>query len=286
MELINNYLINELEKSNSKQKKDIIIIIDFNNYDKEEENNNTNLDLFINQTITILEDYLSINDRIGIIIYKTQYQIVSPLLPQNRIDIESLSKDLIYYKNNLCNKFEEDEDSSIKELNNNSLDILPIGQQNNKSDSESESQESDIRQDKQIKIEDIIKGLVDSINYSIKYLKIKEEEKKEKYIILFTDIFNTYKIDDEIIITNFNELYKEEEIIFLLVGKIKENILKNNINKLSEFLEEKKINLFINEKFGNRSEVINSENMKKIKSILTNNSDIKEEIIFPNEISK
>ena len=75
MELINNYLINELEKSNSKQKKDIIIIIDFNNYNKEEENNNTNFDLFINQTITILEDYLSINDRIGIIIYKMQYQI-------------------------------------------------------------------------------------------------------------------------------------------------------------------------------------------------------------------
>ena len=204
------------------------------------------------------------------------------MLPQNKIDIESLSKDLIYYKNNLCNKFEEDEDSSIKELNNNSLDILPIGQQNNKSDSESESQESDIREDKQIKIEDIIKGLVDSINYSIKYLKIKEEEKKEKYIILFTDIFNTYKIDDEIIIKNFNELHKEEEIIFLLVGKIKEN----NINRLSEFVEENKINLFINEKFGDRSEVINSENMKKIKSILSNKSDILEEILYPNEISK
>ena len=281
MELINNYLIKELEKSNSKQKKDIIIIIDFNNYNKEE-NNNTYLDLFINQTKMILEEYLSINDRIGIIIYKMQYQIISPLLPQNKIDIESLSKDLIYYKNNLCNKFEEDEDSSIKELNNNSLDILPIGQQNNKSDSESESQESDIREDKQIKIEDIIKGLVDSINYSIKYLKIKEEEKKEKYIILFTDIFNTYKIDDEIIIKNFNELHKEEEIIFLLVGKIKEN----NINRLSEFVEENKINLFINEKFGDRSEVINSENMKKIKSILSNKSDILEEILYPNEISK
>jgi hypothetical protein len=39
-------------------------------------------------------------------------------------------------------------------------------------------------------------------------------------------------------------------------------------------------------KFGEKSEVINFENMKKIKTILSNNKVIKDEIIFPNEIYK
>ena len=45
------------------------------------------------------------------------------------------------------------------------------------------------------------------MNYSINYLKIKEATKNERYIILFTDIFNTYKITDEIIMKNFISVF-------------------------------------------------------------------------------
>ena len=42
----------------------------------------------------------------------------------------------------------------------------------------------------------------------------------------------------------------------------------------------------INQKYGERSEVIDFENMKKIKTILSSNNVIKDEIIYPNEIYK
>ena len=52
-----------------------------------------------------------------------------------------------------------------------------------------------------------------------------------------------------------------------------------------DFEEEKMIKL-INQKYGERSEVIDFENMKKIKTILSSNNVIKDEIIYPNEIYK
>jgi hypothetical protein len=124
------------------------------------------------------------------------------------------------------------------------------------------------------------------VNYSINYLKIKEAAKNERYIILFTDIFNTYKITDEIIMTNFKNLNKEKEITLLLVGKNKEKDIKYNINNIFDLDEEKQMVKLIYEKFGERSEIIDFENMKKIKTILSSNNVIKDEIIYPNEIYK
>ena len=288
MDFINKDIIKPLEECNAKQKKDIIFIIDFNMYNKEQniKYHNDKIDSFVDQIRMILDNYLSIYDRVGIIIYKIKYQIICPLLEQNGIDKESLIKDLINYKNNLCNEFEENEDSSINELNDNNLDIIPIriqyGKQNR---SESDSQDSFNREDKQIKSEDeSIKGLVESINYSRKYLKMKDKIKNEKMIILFTDIFNSYGVNDEIITSNFNKIDNEiNEISFILIGKIKEKDTKNKSSKLNE---ENKISNFIKEKFGDKSEIINFENMKKIKDILSNNKVIKDQIIYPNEIYK
>ena len=124
------------------------------------------------------------------------------------------------------------------------------------------------------------------MNYSINYLKIKEAAKNERYIILFTDIFNTYKITDEIIMTNFKNLNKENEITLLLVGKNKEKDIKYNINNIFDLDEEKQMVKLIYEKFGERSEIIDFENMKKIKNILSSNNVIKDEIVYPNEIYK
>ena len=39
-------------------------------------------------------------------------------------------------------------------------------------------------------------------------------------------------------------------------------------------------------KFGEKSDVIDFENMKKIKTILSSNNFIEDEIIYPNEIYK
>ena len=47
-----------------------------------------------------------------------------------------------------------------------------------------------------------------------------------------------------------------------------------------------KIEKLFLDKFGENSEVISFENIKKIKTILSNNKVIKDEIIYPNEIYK
>ena len=156
---------------------------------------------------------------------------------------------------------------------------------NNISESESESQESFVNKHKYIKTEDIIEGLIDSINYAKSYFTLKESN-NEKYIILFTDIFNTYKITDEIINNNIDKLKEEKNITFLLVGKNKRNELKHSKNNSFYSDEEIKITQIIIEKYGEKSELIYFENMKKIKNILSSNNVIKDEIIYPNEIYK
>ena len=88
--------------------------------------------------------------------------------------------------------------------------------------------------------------------------------------------------DNEKIEKIFKKLKCNENIIFLSVGKNKNsNIKKDKNNIYDSFLEK-----IIMEKFGEKSEIIYFENMKKIKSILSNNNLIKDVIIYPNEIYK
>ena len=116
---------------------------------------------------------------------------------------------------------------------------------------------------------------------------MKEDAKNEKYIILFTDLFNNYKISDEPVFNNFQKLEEEKNIIFLLVGKNKSKELQKNKNNLiDEITEEKKMINIISNKFNKKSELIHFENMKKIKTILSSNNAIKDDIIYPNEIYK
>ena len=61
----------------------------------------------------------------------------------------------------------------------------------------------------------------------------------------------------------------------------------NNEKELCNYDDDaEKLNGIIVDKFGDKSEVIVFENMKKIKTILSNNNVIKDEILFPNEIYK
>ena len=286
MNLIKKGLLKEIEECNSKETKDIIIIIDFNTYSNQEQNNNNSekIDSFIEQTIIILDNYLSRNDRLGVFIHKNQYQIICPLQTKYNIDLDNFSKDLINNKKRIFNEIKEDEEINSNDNDENNLekDKLEINFGIQKF-SRAESQDSFQSEDGQIKINDnIVKSLVDTINYSQKYLKIKEGLQHEKYIILFTDIFNVYKMNDQQIISNLNKINEEKDITFLLVGK---NMDKTNEKKfdLEEKLNKSKILL---DKFGERSETIEFENMKKIKNILSKNTIIKDEFIFPNEIYK
>ena len=144
-----------------------------------------------------------------------------------------------------------------------------------KSISERSQEDSNENSDIEEKNNNKIKGLVEAINFLNVYSKMKEGVKNEKYIILFTDLFNILLDGNEQIEKCINKIKGGKRTIFLLVGKNKK--LNKEKNKLEEII------LF---KFGDRSEIINFENMKKIKTILSNNNIIKDEIIYPNEIYK
>ena len=203
----------------------------------------------------------------------------------NKIDINGFSKDLIYYKNMILNeKNEEDEfDMNITELKetNNNIDFN-IGKNN--FDESFSNEESLQLAEKEEKNYEKINILVKTINYINNYSKMKGEEKNEKYILLFTDIINLNFKDEEQIENYMENLIGDKDIIFLLIGKLKNKNLnneKNNIILNDNYLE----NLILN-KFGKNSEIIDFENMKKIKAILSNNNVIKDTIMYPNEIYK
>ena len=286
MEEIKSEIVAEINECNAKQAKDIIIIIDFNKYyqDMSSMINTDKIDAFIDQTKTIIEKYLSGNDRLCTFIYNTQYQIICPLLIKNDIDINSFSQDLIYYKKKAFNEEEEsEEDENIQ----NETEKLGMKLDKGNNISDSESDESIKGEEKCIKVNELVKGLINTVNYANKYLRMKDERKNEKYVILFTDLFNKHTIDDENIHKYFGKLKEGKDIIFLLVGKYKaKNIAKDKNNFIDEISEKQKIEEIILEKFRERSEMIDFENMKKIKTILSNNNVIKDEITFPNEIYK
>ena len=115
---------------------------------------------------------------------------------------------------------------------------------------------------------------------------MKEGIKNEKYIILFTDFFNYFSMTDEEIEQKFENLSGDREIHFLFVGKNRMRNPKNETEKTSDEYDEKILYDILSKKFGDKSELIYFENMKKIQTILASNNVIKDEIIYPNEIYK
>ena len=201
----------------------------------------------------------------------------------SEIDINGFSLDLINYKNiTFEENIETDEyDFDLNEIREGDDIGFNIGDNENLEDYIDESVDLSGETEKYY---DKISGIVESINYIYHYLKKKEKVKNEKYIILFTDIINLNFTDDYQIEKNMKNLIRDKEVIFLLVGKIKDINLKNDKNIVEE--NDKKLEKFFLSKFGEKSEIIYFENMKKIKTILSNNNVIKDEIIYPNEIYK
>ena len=289
IQIIKNDLIKDINECNAQQAKDIIILIDFNQYLKTE-NNDTNMnkiDAFILQTKTILNDYLSSNDRIAVFIYIKQYHIISPLVCKCKIDIKNFYKDLLYFKNISLQekKGQEEYDIILEEFKASRASEFELGGKEFNELSQDEEESSDYFVKTEIKY-NLIEGFIETINYIKNYSKMKEGIKNEKYLIIFTDFFNDKLIRDEKVKNIFLKLKENKESILLLVGKNKifkhmnENCFDENEEE-NDFLYE-----LIMNKFGEKSEIINFENMTKIKTILSYNNVIKDEIIYPNEIYK
>ena len=287
IEEIKKDILKDIDECNVKKEKDIIILIDFNIYDKNKENISTKkyrIDAFIEESILILNKYISLSDRFCVFIFINDYQIICPLMSVNQIDNNSFSKDLKYYKNKTFNEDSEINQSKEYDININynykefKKDIEYDSENNNLSQHSQE--ESDMSSDN-FEFYDKLRELLNTINYINTYTKIKEGIKNEKYIILFSDIFNTHDIDIEEMESTIKNIIGDKDSTILLVGKIKELNLNDEKNKKDKIIEK-----IILSKYSEKSEIIEFENMKKIKTILSNNKVIKEKIIFPNEIYK
>ena len=278
IENIKKDIIQDIEEFNIKKEKDILILIDFNIYKENQDENIFNklykLDAFIEYTMIILKDYLSTSDRFCAFCYFNNYKIICPLMDVNKIDFNSFYEDLNNAKNIIYEEKKKviERKKSLIELEDDFLNF-ELNSNMRESSNEDSSGENNIEENNDNKL----KGLIEAINYINNYSRIKEGIKNEKYFILFTDIFNI-NLEFVKIRKYFNNLKEDKKVIFLLVGKNYKNEIDNNINNDIE-------KLIIN-KFGSKSEAIEFENMKKIKTILSKNKVIKDEIIHPNEIYK
>ena len=244
---IKNDEIKDINECKAQQAKDIIILIDFNQYNTKTENLDINinkLDVFILQTKTILNDYLSFNDRIAVFIYIKQYHIILPLIYKCQIDIKNFYKDLIYFKNISLQetKGQEEYDIILEEFKTSKVSKFELGGKvfNELSQEEEESSDYVVKTD--IKY-NILEGLIKSINYIKNYFKMKEGIRNEKYIILFTDLFNDKFIKDEKVKNIFDKLKINKDAILLLWKKIK---FLNILMKTVSMKTRKKMNLLLN----------------------------------------
>ena len=108
IKIILNKVNKDINESNEKEAKDIIILIDFNSYTKSYDDQidiySDKIDIFINEAKTILENYISPNDRFGLFTCIKEYKIICSLMLKYKIDIQSFYDDLINYKNSLYDK--------------------------------------------------------------------------------------------------------------------------------------------------------------------------------------
>ena len=293
MKIIKKRIIKEINEFNVKQEKSVFILIDFNLYNNSKEINlfekTYKIDSYIEEVFSILNNYLSNNDRFCVFIYFNDYQIICPLLYKHKIDSNSFYNDLIKYKNKnilLNNKNEIDNENDINitlNYGNVSKEIdFELGENNNIS--EELEEEIFLLDEKQEKNLDKISGFVKTINYINSYSKMKEISNTEKYFIIFTNLFNSKFDDVEEIVDILGNLNENNDTNFLLVGKNKDIDLEQNSSNEND--KSIKLDELILNKFGKKSQIIYFENMKKIKTILSNNNVIKDEIIYPNEIYK
>ena len=107
---------------------------------------------------------------------------------------------------------------------------------------------------------------------------MKENENNERYIIFFSNIFNEMKNNFLVINEEFEKMH-DNSLNLLIVGKLKKYIM--DIKRAKQI-----INNVLLRNLGTKSEFVEFENIKKIKTILSSNSSVVDDLIFPNEIYK
>ena len=274
---------NDINETNENQLKDIIVLIDCNYCNKLE------VDSYIDVTKTILKNYLTNNDRLGVFFLVNEYKIICPMMKKEEIDIISFYKDLDVSSEKVFKKEKIEYSSMVNEeiqgkINSESFESIPESKHNSFNDSSSDFNDNgDYINKGKIKMDDKIK----SINYCISYLKMKEINVNEKYFIYFctnikefmtfmTEMRNQHYLNNLSYESNQkNKIYlkREKNINFLLVGKFRQESEEDYKSYLLEF-------------FDSKSDLIPFDNMKKIKSILSSNNNINYNIIFPNEVYK
>ena len=280
---IQEQIIKDINETNEKQLKDIIILIDCNRCIK------LVVDSYIDVTKTILKNYLTNNDRIGVFFLLNEYRILSPMMRKDEIDMANFYKDMDIYSEKIFKKEKIEYSSMLNEelqekINSESFDSINESKHNSFSETSSDfiNNEGFINKGK-IKIED----LINSINYCLNYLKMKEISTNEKYFFYFSSNIKEFmtflsEMSNQDYLNNLSyesnqknkiQLQKEKIINFIVVGKFKPENEEEYKSILMEF-------------FGAKSDVIPFDNMKKIKSILSSNTIINDNIIFPNEVYK
>ena len=262
----------DINETNEKQLKDIIVLIDCNLATK------LIIDSYIDVAKTILKNYLTNDDRLCVFLLEDEQKIICPMSSKSEIDVINFSKDLDLTSESLFKK-EKIELSSLNDIIREKKEgdgIYSIKTSEEESFSENIFMgDNGYINDKGISIEKMIK----SLNYCFTYLKMKEISTNEKYFIFLTSsikaLMNTINKTEWKELENKEKfkLRKEPKINFLLVGKF---------DKINEEL----YNDILDEYFGPKSEVIPFDNMKKIKSILSSNNIINDNITFPHEVYK
>ena len=281
-------IFEDINECNEKQEKDILILLDYNIYENKQEDEDNQfmktykIDIFIDQAKIILNNYLSTKDRYSVLVYGEEYQIICPLMGVEQIDVDNFSKNLDYFKKTTFNEKTETEEYDIysDDLKDNDLEF----NLKDKNMSDASLEDSEVNKEKEEKNFNKASGFIKAMNYLNNYSKMKESTNNEKYFIIFTDLLNVQFSDENKLENIFENLIWNKEATLLLIGK--SNQLNLNKDKTNLIDNDKNVeDLFLN-KFGDKSEVIFIENMKKIKSILSNSNVIKDEIIYPNEIYK
>ena len=248
----------DIDECNTKQLKDILIIVDAINIDRNP------YEVYLDESKTILKNYLTGNDRFSMFIFNSKCRIVCPMMEKKNIDLNHLTE----YFESFENKFQSYESSYKGSY---------ADETENNEESESEYISSNTTNDYNNYM--TIKEIISSINYCINYLLLKGVDTNDKFLIYFTHLFsndeNNYYLDDGFR-DNFKKIKKDKNIHFIIVGKFDQNsvFIKDKDNLISSIFHG----------FGDKSELVSSENMNVIKNILSCNTIINDNIIFPNEI--
>ena len=250
----------DIKQTNEKQIKDIMIILDSIGIE------NTIFSNYLDEVKIILKNYLTDYDRFCLFVFDNKCRIICPMMEKNKIDIINLINYMDNYNEKRNNNL-----NSESEINTNTYTIS----NSMNSDILSSSEQSSINN------EMTLKEIIDSINYCINYLLMKNNPNNENYILYFTNLFSDENEENNIYLNNrfklhINRIKKDNAINFILICRINVNI-QNNIR-------DEIVNNKILSGFGDKSEFINYDNMKKIKTILSRNTIINDKIIFPNEI--